>query len=342
MNQYPELYLLMPKHLPRTRGEIDRARTGGIDSALAVCNRISPFMADEEALACVQEALRIMSTETVFVAEALGPNEHRDEHDAYCHIFRMSGDPVRGLLQGLLQGYSSLLRDALESGSSLNAQEWYRLRTAFSAMFRYMSRDVAPLGGDTLKGDFTVIPRKLNEKLDPMRRWLLGHHVFMVVIQGMVVAFNCFGDAMKAGDHREAEAALELATVLMWGSASALRFTGDFKPAEYESVVRPSMMPPSAPSELSGLMSIDHQCLVSTLTDLKPVFKGLEGELKNRQHLLTQAFTAAYEAHKYVCSRFVGDERPSLKMGEQAKKSGLTVLGHFQNSRVRLVSPVGS
>src|SRR5204862_471760 len=80
---------------------------------------------------------------------------------------------------------------------------------------------------------------------DPLRRWRVGHHVFFALIQSLVVTFHWFSSAIAAADLDAAQAALELAATLMWGSAAAFRFAGDFPPEEYDEVVRPSMMPPN-------------------------------------------------------------------------------------------------
>src|SRR5262249_8774994 len=160
-----------------------------------------------------------------------------EEHDAFFFVVRTGGGPAQGFTRTLLESYGSLLLDALASGVTLPPAEWRNLRSAYEAMLAYVREAVSiapqpahrPLAADVVEG-----PE------DPLLRWRLGHQVFFAMIQSLIVATNCTMHALECEDIGRAAAGLELATVLMWGSAASLRFAGDFSPESYETVVRPA------------------------------------------------------------------------------------------------------
>lgn len=79
-----------------------------------------------------------------------------------------------------------------------------------------------------------------------LQRWHAGHHVFFVLIQGIIVALTRFERALAAGNITAAREALRVASVLMVASAAAMRFAGMYSRTAYDDAVVPTMSPPNA------------------------------------------------------------------------------------------------
>ena len=338
MSHYPTLYLLNVEQLPHNRNDMYQATTTSISQALAICTSLASHSSVAEVLTSVSEARNMIPIE---IKPAISVNqdqalamERPEEHDSFFNIVRVDGDAFHVLVYSTLQSYSELLEDALTEGTSLDLWEWSRLRVAFDAMIHYIShKPVQPLVNVSYH-----LPTKNSyscEQRDPLHRWRIGHHVFITLIQDLVVAFGCFSGAITSDDLSEAEVALELATILMWGSASALRFAGDFHPQQYETLVRPAMMPPNLEPGFSGLQSRDHYYLIKSLSRLKSVFKRLDPCFQSQYYQFLQAFDAAYEAHKLVCSRFKGDQQPSLRMQAEVRHTAIDVIDQLKHARMR-------
>jgi hypothetical protein len=169
----------------------------------------------------------------------------------------------------------------------------------------------------------------------PMKRWHAGHLVFFVLIQGNVVALERFEKAIKDGDFAKARDALRAASIFMVASAAAMRFAGLYSRQAYDSEVVPTMSPPNVPEGFSGLLSRDHRALVRLITRLRPIFKSLPIELAHDHRFFLDCYQAAYASHKHVCSRFGGDERGSLLMGAQSKKTSVGTLAGLEAARLK-------
>jgi hypothetical protein len=167
-----------------------------------------------------------------------------------------------------------------------------------------------------------------------LRRWVQGHHVFLILIQGLIISLNCFESAFNDDAREESLNALELATALMDGSSAALHHAGDFPSVVYEETVRPTMMPPNVPPGMSGILARDHRHLIKLLHSQRPLYGALEPTLKQKYNEFVTAFGRAYDAHKLVCAHFRGGERPSLLNGE-AEQSGVELLEELKRSRLK-------
>jgi hypothetical protein len=73
------------------------------------------------------------------------------------------------------------------------------------------------------------------------------------------------------------------------------------------------MRPPHVDPGFSGIMGRDHQILISLVRRLRPIFGTLD-----RDAAAFDEFRAAtrslFTAHELVCSKFGGDDKPSLFM----------------------------
>lgn len=331
-----ELFLLEPADLPRDRPALDRAVNAARErhdhpaiSDDELLRHISDALGQEPAFALVPQSSELVGGKTAPGALA--------EHDDYFLVHRVQGDPAAIYRHSVLLAYRELLESAGEMGSTMDDGPWCALRDGFDAMLHYIGvpfagiacgRRPQPAGTASKAGDY-----------DPHRRWRAGHHLFFVQIQSLVIAVNCLTAAFDEDDLDGAEAALTLMAVLMAGSAATLRFAADFSPVDYDALVVPSMKPPYLEPGFSGIQSRDHLYLVRQLMKLKSRFRTLDERLVPAHRRFVDALADAYDAHALVCSRFRGDERPSLLMAGEAPQLATQAIRSLKRNRLRTVNP---
>ncbi|MFD0332603.1 hypothetical protein ACFQZ0_02040 [Streptomyces erythrogriseus] len=172
------------------------------------------------------------------------------------------------------------------------------------------------------------------EPLDGLRRWVRGHHVFMVLAQGGTVAVNSLTAAAEAGDEEAAATAAEVASRVMRACRAALQFAGDANPDQYRSEIRPTLMPPVAPPQMSGLRWRDHEALVAALTASGEAWSWLAERRPDALTDFRTALDATYESHKGVCGNFVGSQSPSLLATSRSHRPAVGVIEQFRRLRV--------
>ncbi|KDA42836.1 hypothetical protein [Frankia sp. BMG5.23] len=333
MTAEPVFRLLRPEHLPSPAAtrELMLAAVPDVSATLAATLQES----EGTVLAAVREALALVPLPAGTVEggpDAAESTGNRDNDGAFA-IVRVDGDRHRLLVHTVLTGYEVLLDDVLRSGSGLDAAQWTRLREGFAALLAHLTGfDATVLGGHR------PVPLRAGAgSSDALRRWIRGHRIFMVYIQGLIVAVDELADAVKRAAADQAMTALELAVTLMLASESALRFAGDFTPEEYENLVRPTLTPPVAPAGLSGLHWRDHEYLIRRLAESGRLLAGLDPALVPLRARFREAYAATYDAHRFVCARFVGDEAGSLLMTPKSKQSAVGVLAHYKRVRLQQV-----
>jgi hypothetical protein len=169
-------------------------------------------------------------------------------------------------------------------------------------------------------------------EIDPIERWICGHHVFFVLVQGLLAAHTWFARALSDGRRHEAVENLALTTDLWWAAAAAFRFAGDFPRAAYIEIVRPSMAPPHVSEGFSGLAFAEHRLLITLLQSLRPQLEALPTELHAQRERYMWAFNTMYESHAYVCAHFV-EEGASLRgraVRRQPNAAAAIVRGHLK------------
>jgi hypothetical protein len=140
-----------------------------------------------------------------------------------------------------------------------------------------------------------------------MERWIVGHHLFFVEIQAIILGIDAY-------ERVPSDANLRAVTDLLRGSTASMQFAGNFARAEYDTV-RLSMA--DLESDFSGAFSADHRVMMRKLATLK--------RLADPQSLafreLKDALEEAYKAHAHVCRRFVGDAGSLANEGSVAWKA---------------------
>jgi hypothetical protein len=335
-------YLIYPDQLPHNCIEFSQSIPDDVACSLISCIHFCAQSSDTEMLTRVEKALcKIPKT----VKEALYdnsdrnlPNERYEEHDRYFNIKRICGNSSILFVHSTLQAYYELLDEALATEVHLEQRTLSLLRATFEYLLAYVlrGRTASSLDREILQAERTVLCRR---SLNPLHRWRMGHHIFLAIIQGLIVAFHCFDYAMHSADLHEGKEALKLATILMRGSGVALQFTGGFHVDEYLRIVRPSMTPPNLEAGFSGLQSIDHQYLIKQLTRLKSTLLALDPCLATEYRLFLQELDATYDSHKFVCAQFRGDKQHSLRMSQTSKKTAVEVLEQLKQSRLKSIQP---
>jgi hypothetical protein len=167
---------------------------------------------------------------------------------------------------------------------------------------------------------------------NPKRRWTVGHQLFFVVIQGVIMGLDELTRAIERHDTASIRRSLADTTSLMHLSATAMQYTGDFSKEAYESVVRPSM-----PETFSGLDNLDHAWLMKFMSVMKRSSAAvLERDFAVEFAAFRQSINDAYDAHIWVCERFVGG-KASLRTSS-SEMSATEVLEKFKAKRLALIA----
>ncbi|MET8846904.1 hypothetical protein [Amycolatopsis sp. NPDC004625] len=325
-----KLVMLRPAFLPADVGSL---RSGPVTGAVAELGPLvaTRALADADLLARLAAVpVRPAGTKldrSAFTGVLNRKEQHFAVHDGFFGVFRATDAATELLAHCALVGYRTILREATRCGTTLDDEQWGRLRHGIEAVIAYALG--LPLGE----------PRPAaapagTAPLDPHRRWRSGHHVFFPLIQGIVLGLGCFQSALNAGRAEDAGEALAFATAAMSASRDAMRFAADFPSGDYRGAVRPAMAPPHLPVGLSGVMSEDHDLLIRRFRELREVFPTLTGPLVARREGFITAVEATYDAHKQVCARFDGDHVVSLRMSASSSAKAVGVLEQLERSRL--------
>jgi hypothetical protein len=234
-------------------------------------------------------------------ASVEGPERHI-EYDGYFGVRRVAdADPLFALHEAAVVAHYQWTRDGLR-GQSLSPVEIEHLHGAFEATFSFVAGTSAAESAEppAWSGPPPEGP------VDALLRWKIGHHVFFVLTQALILVHTQLAVALDREDIEVARQALSVGTRLWLGTAAAFSYTGDFSADDYENIVRPSMSPPFLKDGFSGFFSSDHVYLIRALKRLQPLLQRLPPELGPDHRSYLQALDDAYEAHALVCEAFVG------------------------------------
>lgn len=165
----------------------------------------------------------------------------------------------------------------------------------------------------------TAADRLTPAQRDATVRWKLGHQVFHLLLATMNTRLDEVCRLLDAEDWEALPPALLDLAGLYDAATATMRYAADFPRSEYETMVRPSMMPPFASAGFSGVYNAEHAAMLSGMQELRlrfirrravvsapvpaPVSAAwrqlLDAQRRNRRH------------HMLVCRRFV-ESGPSL------------------------------
>ena len=257
-----------------------------------------------------------------------------DAHDRYFGVARMQGVEEGAFLRSLLQAMRLFTLEQARVPAGTDPGRFEPVGGGLLALLGGV------LGVRVPQVQYTA-PAVLAPaaEADPMRRWMAGHQIFLVLTQGITLALQEFEAAARPGSNGAAltqREALLLATALMNASAMAFRFTADFGPAVYARTVRPSMSAAQVGEGFSGLLSVDHRQLVTTMGRVRPLLQRAASQLPEHEGLV-RAFAHVYSDHRFVCARFVGTDEPSLRCPSATMSSGVKQLDRLARTRLKLL-----
>lgn len=324
----PEGFLCLPypAFLPSTRSQIQEAAA----SCSLGTNWSHPFDFDSVSAAGPEN----VAAESV--PEDSDPLAELDsgyaEHDRYFQVRRVRRRPAEAFLRGLVRAHALVQQNARQMGvANLDPAQWRQLHAGLDRILQYVHRPIPAIA--------PLLPTQPLDDYQPHRRWLVGHQLFFAVVQGVIVGLNCFVCAAERGDEQDARAAVGVASAFMHSSAAAIRFTADFRPVDYDTLVRPAMAPPAVRTGFSGLQTRDHAFLVGLFTKLRALVARLEpGRTGEDFEEFVDATIDAYDAHRLICARFGGDVLPSLRMAANSQgrnsQSGADALRQIMRARL--------
>jgi hypothetical protein len=286
------------------------------------------------AIGDVRAALGDQAGEPVGVDPA--ESEANRDNDLGFGIERIAGPPLPLLIDAAVAALGGILELAIERGVGLDAQAWRQLVHGVDSLLDWCA--------DTRH---TPRPRPVPLPVergkprdeDALRRWVRGHHLFMVLAQGCVMATACLRHHAELKQVQGAVAAASMATKLMLASRAALQYAGDVAQHEYSAEIRPTLMPPVAPPKMSGLHWRDHEALVRELSRSTSAWQWLAGRHPACLAEFRDALGATYQAHRGVCEHFVGNESPSLLASAGSSRSAVSVLTQFRKIRLDTLPP---
>jgi hypothetical protein len=327
-----KLVLLMPEHLPQNVAAVRRAPCP--DGFTDVMERLDSHPTAGRLLTALADVPPRPNRAKLARHETLALHDRRERQhaviDDYFGVLRVQGDAPEAFAHGLLLAYRVFLEDGVQCGTGLSPEHWSELAWSLEEALRFIAgRRPVPLRLRALPAG--------TAPSDPHRRWRVGHQIFFPIVQGIVVALNCAHAALLGGRHDLAAQGFRLATILMGGSACALRFAGDFPAGDYAKAVRPSMTPPFTPESLSGLMSRDHAAMVHLFGQLGVLSAHLPAALRELYDRFVASTESTYDAHRGICTRFDGDHVVSLRMSASSPVTAAGVLDQIKQARLRVL-----
>ncbi len=248
------------------------------------------------------------------------------DNDRAFGIRRVTPTSASVVLVGWFLTLGRFLDDLALYGTSLDPREQHQLE-----------RGVACCGtliAGTDPGDLHIASKpwpSTGPEPDAERRWVIGHHLFMILAQGLGLAAAHVRHGADTDNTASLRIGLNALTTLLDGAAAAFHYTCDFAVSDYEEIIRPSLSPPVAPEGMSGLNWRDHVHLMATLAPLRGQLSPRGDDLDTTRLRLRAAYHRMYAAHIHVCQHFVGTQEPSLTRG--SSNSAVTVLERLRRGR---------
>lgn len=165
-----------------------------------------------------------------------------------------------------------------------------------------------------------------------LAHWKVGHHIFSLYIQAALLALHNVEHCFLQKNQTEGALSLRNAARMMRISALAMRYSADFKREKYESIIRVSM-----PERFSGLGSMDHAYLIKIMTRMKKNKESMRDLFGEEYNDFVLAVQQAYDAHIFVCQRFV--ENKSSLRGGGCIHPATEILSEFKIKRLSFIRP---
>jgi hypothetical protein len=165
-----------------------------------------------------------------------------------------------------------------------------------------------------------------------LTRWKVGHHIFSLFIQAALLALHNVEEYFSKNSQVEGAISLKNAARMMRISSLAMKYSADFKRDKYESIIRTSM-----PERFSGLGSMDHAHLIKIMTRMRKNKESMRSLFGEEYDDFVFAVQQAYDAHIFVCERFV-ENKNSLR-GGGFMHPATEILTEFKIKRLSFIQP---
>lgn len=150
-----------------------------------------------------------------------------------------------------------------------------------------------------------------------VRRWKLGHQAFHLLLVTMNAQLDQAVRLLRQGEQERTVAVLDDLTRLYRAATALMRYASDFPREEYETLIRPSMMPPWASPGFSGLANRDHAAMLERLARLRLALRehdcGDTPQVAAAGRRLGAAQKDNRANHMLVCRKFVPDGQSLLR-----------------------------
>lgn len=267
---------------------------------------------------------------TVVVVDDPAETRPNRDNDRAFGIERHHGPALPLLLRASLAAYEGIVDLVVEQGSGVDPETWFDLVAGFELIHAWLAD---PSTEPVTPASPPPRPSTGFTEWEALRKWVRGHHVFMVFAQGCALGVRILIDAAARDDGATGTIAASVAARLMRACRAALCFAGDSSQDQYQEQIRPTLMPPIAPPQMSGLRWRDHEFLVRALTESTDAWSWLAESRPDLLYDFRAALDATYSAHKGVCAHFVGTESPSLLATSRSQRSAVGVLDQFHRIR---------
>ncbi|HIK09592.1 MAG TPA: hypothetical protein IGS52_04880 [Oscillatoriaceae cyanobacterium M33_DOE_052] len=170
---------------------------------------------------------------------------------------------------------------------------------------------------------------------DSLFIWKRYHWLFFIFIQGNILCMLHLKKELRQDNILRVGTMLKSMSKLMLASGAAMLFAGASPSQEYQSEIRPTMMPPSVKSpEFSGIMSYDHSYIINLWNKEKGLFKLVPSVLSSAYEDFLDAHKFMALAHKFVCHKYGRNQEGSLR---EKRVTALENLETINNSRRKLI-----
>lgn len=327
-------YLARPSDLPKNPNELCLELS---DLKELLVNAYKYAEHPNKALKNIQDLFAFIDLSSSFfekISDDSDESQQNKDNDLAFNIHRVKGDILKIVSHSTLNAYTRLLTEADVVGTNLHKNDWGKLHCAYRVIFNLLS--------NINHSTYQIIPSDPKKSIDSskesgLNRWEQGHYVFMTIIQGMIISLNFFTYHFNNTSNEESiNYYMHATAMLMWGSEAALKFAADFSNSAYDLEVRPTLSPPIAPPGMSGLYWRDHEFFIKKIIfKLKPIFSNPPHFLKETVNSFQEALACVYDAHKLVCTKFVGQSESSLI----SKKPAGIVLQNYKKNRLHVFNP---
>lgn len=260
-------------------------------------------------------------------------NQENRDNDVAFGIERHQGNSVALMINATLDAAIQAGELVERNGTSLDHAEWNEMMAAVEVILQTIAN---PRVMPEASVPFQVPKNKMEEdSQDPLRRWVRGHLLFMVLCQGMSLSTHLLITAARDEDLELACAQANRLIQLMNISRITLEFATDLSQQQYLSQIRPTLMPPVAPPKMSGINWRDHVVMIRLMRQSTPAWNFVEQAHPQLAERMRNVLAEVYTAHRGVCEKFVGEENTSLLSKENATTAAGQVLEGLKASRLK-------